>query len=96
MPIHTYIHAYICICYCREAAMQAKLQSTAERIQKVAGLKDKWAKEKERKMQSHRDKRAEGEYIYDYCLMSVIINIYPILIYMLIHMLIHMLTHIEY
>lgn len=43
----------------REAAMQAKLQSTAERIQKVAGLKDKWAKEKERKMQSHRDKRAE-------------------------------------
>lgn len=43
----------------REAAIQAKLQSTAERKKKVAGLKDKWAKEKERKMQSHRQKRAE-------------------------------------
>ena len=59
--VHTHIHMHMLL-YCREAAMQAKLQSTAERIQKVAGLKDKWAKEKERKMQSHRDKRAEGKY----------------------------------
>ena len=29
----------------REAAIQAKIQSTAERIKKVASLKDKWAKE---------------------------------------------------
>merc|ERR1711991_733515 len=43
----------------REAAIQAKMKSTAERIKKVASLKDKWAKEKERKMQSHREKRAE-------------------------------------
>ena len=45
----------------REAAIQAKIQSTAERIKKVASLKDKWAKEKERKMQSHREKRADGK-----------------------------------
>ena len=45
----------------REAAIQAKMKSTAERIKKVASLKDKWAKEKERKMQSHREKRAEGK-----------------------------------
>ena len=44
----------------RQAAIQAKLQSTAERIKKVASLKDKWAKEKQKKMQSYRDKRAAG------------------------------------
>ena len=42
----------------RDAAIQAKLLSTAERIRKVATLKDKWAKEKARKVQSHRERRA--------------------------------------
>ena len=42
----------------REAAIQAKLLSTAERIKKVASLKDKWAKEKERKIKKFRVKRS--------------------------------------
>jgi hypothetical protein len=43
----------------REAAKIAKLQSTAERIQKVSELKDKWAKEKEDKIAKHKEKREE-------------------------------------
>ena len=42
----------------REAAIHAKLVSTADRITKVASLKNKWALEKEAKVQRHREKRA--------------------------------------
>lgn len=41
----------------REAAKLAKLQSTAERIKKVTGLKEKWAKEKEINAQVNREKK---------------------------------------
>lgn len=41
----------------REAAKIAKLQSTAERIKKVNGLKEKWAKEKEINAQLNREKK---------------------------------------
>jgi hypothetical protein len=41
----------------KEAARMAKNQSTMERIQRVAQLKEKWAKEREQKAQFYHDKR---------------------------------------
>ena len=42
----------------RVAAIQAKMQATADRIQKVAAMKSKWSKEKEAKMRRQRERRA--------------------------------------
>jgi hypothetical protein len=44
----------------REAARQAKIQNTAEKIIKVAELKEKWSRERERKSSLHQDERANS------------------------------------
>ena len=43
----------------REAARLAKLQSTAERVERVAAQKEKWAKEKAAKLKNFHDKRKQ-------------------------------------
>lgn len=43
----------------RETAKMAKLQNTAERVQKVSELKDKWVKEKEDKVSRNLERRAD-------------------------------------
>lgn len=43
----------------REAARLSKINSTAEKVKKVADLKERWAAEKERKLQFHQEKRSK-------------------------------------